>query len=102
MPDTGKDKKLLGPVDLGLTYLEAMHGVQTGVKFEIESKDERNASSPKHLRTGINSAMLNQAAIACLLIKKGIITEAEYLEEIRLWANNELDMFEKHHGIGFR
>jgi hypothetical protein len=70
-----------------------MHGVQTGVAFEMERHSQD--TTPKHLRTGLNSAMINDAAMARLLVKKGIFTEEEYAEEIRLEANRELERYEK-------
>lgn len=57
-------------------YENAAHAMQSGVKFdqELGSGD----GTPKHLRTGINSCMVNDDAIARLLIAKGIITMDEY------------------------
>lgn len=76
-----------------LTYLQAMHAIQTGVAFEIERGS--SASSPKHLRTGLDSAMVTDAALARLLIAKGLFTEEEYAEEVRLEANREVDRYEQ-------
>lgn len=88
--------------DLGLTYEEALHGMQSGVFHEM-NKGADKSTTPKHLRVGINSSMISDAALAYLLIKKGIITEEEYKEELRLVANNELALYESRHpGIIFR
>lgn len=76
-----------------LSYHQALHGIQTGVAIEI-SHDLNNAHEPKHLRVGVNSALINDAALFRLLVKKGIITEEEYAEEVRLEANRELDRYE--------
>ena len=38
--------------------------------------------TPKHLRVGINSALVESAALAGLLISRGVITEEEYFETI--------------------
>lgn len=75
-----------------LTYEEAMHGVQTGIAFDINAGS--NIATPKHLRVGVDSLFINDAALARLLVKKGIITHEEYTEEIRLEANRELDRYE--------
>ena len=56
-------------------YMAAAHAMQTGVAMDQARKPENT----KHLRVGINSAMVNDAAIARLLISKGIITEEEYV-----------------------
>ncbi len=58
-------------------YQSAAHAMQTGVATEhaLGAQD----GTPKYLRVGVNSALVNDAAIAKLLIDKGIITEDEYL-----------------------
>lgn len=85
--------------DLGLTYEQALHAMQTGVGFEIETNAYGNmgASTPKHLRAGVNSAMINDAALVRLLVKKGLFTEEEYMEEVRLEANREVLRYERNH-----
>lgn len=79
--------------DLGLTYEEAAHGMQSAVAFEMNKRSE--PTEPKHLRVGVNAAMVDHSALVNLLIKKGIITEEEYLEELRLAMNHELDRYQK-------
>lgn len=80
--------------DLGLSYEAALHGMQSAVAFEMNKRSQ--PTEPKHLRVGINSAMVDHSALANLMIKKGIITEEEYLEELRLAMNHELDRYQKH------
>lgn len=75
-----------------LSYEDALHGVQAGVA--AEEGTNAKATSPKHLRVGINSAMVNDAALVRLLVKKGVITWEEHAEELRLEANRELDRYE--------
>lgn len=75
-----------------LPYLDALHAVQTGVAYTLE-RDNRLAE-PKHVRTGIDSAMINDAALVRLLVKKGLITEEEYAEEVRLETCREVDRYE--------
>jgi hypothetical protein len=77
-------------VDLQLTYENACHAMQTAVAFEMALPERKSATEPKHLRVGINSAMSDHSALAYLLIKKGVITEEEYREELRLAMNNEV------------
>lgn len=84
-----------------LPYEAAMHGVQTAIAHAMNQNDR--LTEPKHLRVGIDSCQITDEALARLLIKKGIITEAEYLEEVRICANRELDRWEaKNPGINFR
>lgn len=59
-----------------LSYLDAMHGIQSAIAFEI------------------NSAMVNDHAVAELLIAKGIFTREEYVEQITKSANVELQRLE--------
>lgn len=75
-----------------LSYIAAMHGVQSAIATEIITLGEDEAgASPKHLRVGVNSAMVNDLAVAELLIEKGIFTREEYIEAVRKAANRELD-----------
>ena len=94
-------------IDLGLSYDEAAHGMQSAVLWEMQLEEvpltnHKAAASPKHLRVGVNSAMVEHSALAHLLMTKGIITEAEFLEELRLAMNHELATFEKRFGHTFR
>lgn len=82
--------------DSGLSYLDALHGMQSGVAHEMGSGECKD-TQPKQLRVGVNSAMVEHSALVLLLIKKGVITEAEYLEELRLAMNNELALYEARH-----
>jgi|SRR6185437_1930624 len=76
-----------------LSYEDALHAMQTGVAVEI-NQNLTTAHSAKHLRVGVNSALVQDAALFRLLVKKGIITYNEYLEEIRLEMNREVDRYE--------
>jgi len=88
--------------DLGLTYEQAAHGVQTAIAYGIEQGSK--ATEPKHMRVGIDMSKADMLGLAVLLIDKGIITSDEYLEAMRLSANEELAMREEEHGgkIEFR
>lgn len=59
-------------------YFAALHAMQTGVAIEMGIDERASATEPKHLRVGVNSAMVNMAALARLLMDKGIITPEEY------------------------
>lgn len=73
-------------------YHDLLHAMQSGVAYE-HSKGSTDGS-PKHLRTGINSAHITLAAIAGLLIAKGIITDEEYVNACRDEAENEVRRYE--------
>lgn len=76
------------------TYHAAGHAVQSGVEFQIGIGAAKAAATPKHLRTGINMAMSDHAALARLLIDKGIIAEVEYLEALAAAAVAEQRRYE--------
>jgi len=95
--------------DLGLTYEQAMHGVQTAIKHEMNTGGraapslESDRNLHKHLRVGIDARACDHAACASLLIEKGVITEEEYIERVRVFMNHELAQYEtKHAPIRFR
>lgn len=89
-------------VDLGLSYEDALHGVQTAIQFELDTKASQT-TEPKHLRVGIDSAHISDAAIVRLLLKKGVITQAELDESLRIQANDELAHYERQHApVKFR
>jgi len=74
-------------------YLHLAHAVQTGVAYEqqIDPTD----GTPKHLRVGINLLRSDQAAIAELLMEKGVFTREEYYESILKWMRKEVETYEK-------
>jgi len=79
-------------------YLAACHAMQTGVLLEI-SHDEvwgttESAASPKHLRTGVNSALVETGAIVGLLIEKGVITEEEWFKALADNMEREVKKYE--------
>lgn len=94
--------------DLGLSYEEAAHGIQTAIAHAMNSReygyDEYNATEPKHLRVGVDLSKSDQCGLATLLMDKGVITLEEYLEAVRLAANEELARWETTYGgvIHFR
>ncbi len=69
-------------------YLKAAHAMQTGVKLRLTRQapqvehgaqvPDGQECSPKHLRVGVNSALVNSSALAQLLIDKGVITKDEF------------------------
>jgi len=74
-------------------YLDAVHGMQTGVATIAGMGDAKDLE-PKHLRVGVNSAMCNQAALVRLLIAKGLITLTEYQKELADEMERERERYE--------
>ena len=79
--------------DLGLTYEEAAHGVQSAIAHDMSKGGK--ATEPKHLRVGVDMSKADMLGLASLLIEKGVFTQEEYIEAMRLAANHELNMREK-------
>ena len=69
------------------------HAMQSGVAMDhtCGSTD----GSPKHLRVGVNSALLETSAIAGLLIRKGLVTQDEYFEVILVMLREEVARYEE-------
>lgn len=89
------------PTDLGLSYEAAAHGVQTAIAYRMEKGDA--ATEPKHLRVGVDMSKADLGALLMLLVEKGIFTQDEVLEAMRLGANTELAMRElENPGFTFR
>ena len=61
-------------------YLQLCHAMQSGVAAKMNR--DNSDTLPKHLRVGVNFAMVDSAALATLLMKKGIITEEEYYDAL--------------------
>ncbi len=79
-------------------YGQQAHAVQTGVKYLMDW-DRNHATpepghSPKHLRTGVNLALVNNSALASLLIHKGVITELEFWQSLCLETAKEVSRYE--------
>lgn len=89
---------------LNARYLAAMHAVQSGVAMDLQH--DPASGTPKHLRVGVNSALVNQAALVRLLITKGLITEMEYMTALAEEAEAEQRRYEellsKRHGGNIR
>jgi hypothetical protein len=68
---------MIGPTEeQNNTINSLLHAIQTGVAYEhgLGSKDQE----PKHLRVGINSALVSVAAVTKLLVDRQIIVEKDY------------------------
>lgn len=58
-------------------YEAAVHAMQSGVAAKIAMHLGRE-SEPKHLRVGVNSALVDTGTLARLLIRKGVFTSEEF------------------------
>lgn len=67
--------------------------MQAGVAMEMEAGTKE--TEPKHLRVGVNAAMCDSAALAKLLIAKGLFTWEEYYKEIADQMELEVKSYEE-------
>ncbi len=88
-------------------YQVALHGMQAGVQALLDWERRPPSSggggnpdaitidcTPKQLRVGVNSAMVDTGAIGDLLVRKGIITEDELWEALAAAAEREHKAYE--------
>lgn len=74
-------------------YRALAHAIQSGVAMEMNY--DKTSTTPKHLRVGVNMAMVEHAALADLLMRKGLITEAEYSDALIQGLEREVAAYEK-------
>lgn len=67
--------------------------MQTGVAYKME-KDPSD-TTPKHLRVGVNSAMVECSALVKIMIDKGILTEEEFIDAMIDQLEKEVAMYTK-------
>lgn len=69
-----------------------LHAIQTGVATDQSLGS--SCGSPKHLRVGVNAAMCGIAALARIMIEKGIITVEEYQAALQAELEKEVARYE--------
>jgi hypothetical protein len=74
-------------------YMRAAHAMQSGVA--MKANYERSETEPKHLRVGVNSAMVAQGALAKLLIDAGVFTEEQYFAALADYMEQEAETYRK-------
>lgn len=75
-------------------YFQLAHAMQSGVAFAMEASISDDIS-PKHLRVGVNSSLVEGSAVAKLLMAKGIFTEEEYFDALIQGFEEEVARYEK-------
>lgn len=75
-------------------YVAAAHAMQSGVAARMALDGANGDTTPKHLRVGVNSAMVEHSALAQLLIAKGIFTSDEYVEALAEAMEREVSLYE--------
>ena len=65
--------------------------MQSGVAMKMNY--DSSETTPKHLRVGVNSAMVETGALAKLLMEKGVFTEEEYYQALVEVMQNEVNLY---------
>ena len=91
---------------LAQEYLKIVHSIQCAIDFDhkvkMNEEGEDKSWEPKHLRVGIDTTKAEDAGLAVLLIKKGVITEEEYYQAMLDGVKKELEIYErKYPGVKF-
>lgn len=73
-------------------YARALHAMQSGVAAEMQHLPA--PTEPKHLRVGVNSSMISDAAVVKLLIDKGVFTQDEFEAAMADSAEAEVGAYE--------
>jgi hypothetical protein len=63
--------------------------------------NQSDAHTPKHLRVGVNSAFIANAALTRLLIEKGVFTMEEYVRAQADEMEREVQRYELRSGMKF-
>lgn len=80
-------------VDATDRYHTALHAMQSGISYLMNNN--KAMTEPKHLRVGINSGMVSDAALVKLLVAKGVITHVEIMEALATEAEAEKKRYEQ-------
>lgn len=73
-------------------YLAASHAMQSGVAIMMNCDDSE--TQPKHLRVGVNSALISNGALVALLIEKGIFTLEEFEDKLLEYTLRDVKSYE--------
>jgi hypothetical protein len=74
-------------------YTAAAHAMQSGIAQKMAMDPAE--TTPKHLRVGVNSAMVENSALVGLLVAKGIITDEEWAKALADGMERERDAYAK-------
>ena len=104
-------------------YYAAMHAMQSGVQLLLSKTapyyqalvdmakaghthgevgavlDSQNECSPKMLRTGVNSALIDSGAIQKVLIDKGLVTRDEILAALVELTEQDVESYRRKLGL---
>lgn len=71
-----------------------LHAVQSGIMQKMEAGISKE-TEPKHLRVGVNNALIETSALLTVLVNKGILTAEEYFTEVNNLLREEVKRYEQ-------
>ena len=74
-------------------YHALAHAMQTGVAYTQEMGI--SPDNVKHLRVGVNMALVDSGALIKLLVDKGVITQEEVWESLIAGLEDEVERYRK-------
>ncbi len=83
------------------TCEELLHKVQTAILFlrqydlDHGIPEERMSTGPKHLRVGVDQALVEHGALVALLIEKGVIKYRDYMEAYIEFLERDVETYTK-------
>ena len=80
-------------LELWRRYEAASHAMQSGVAAMLALGHDQ--ANPKHLRTGVNAAMVEHGAMVELLIAKGVFSREEFFSALADKMEAEARSYEK-------
>lgn len=89
------DEPLTPEQEALLAMHERLHRAQHAMQSGVAMDQAHFPDNAKHMRVGVNSAMVEGAAVAGLLIKKGIFTELEYYTALAEGMEAEQQRYER-------
>lgn len=84
--------------ELRARYEAALHAVQSGIATKMAMGIDRECE-PKHLRVGVNSALVDTGTIVRLLVSKGVFTSEEFYAALAENMETEAAMYERALGV---
>jgi hypothetical protein len=72
-----------------------LHAMQSGVAQSMHTGKRDPGTEPKHLRVGVNNALVEASAIVKVLVDKGIFTPDEYFRAVNDLLKEEVARYEK-------
>lgn len=76
------------------TLEQLQHAMQSGVALEQGADGQTQEQRNKHLRVGVNSALIESSVLVRLLIEKGVFTLEEFNEALRAGMEREVADYE--------